>query len=161
MDRDGAINEDREDYVKSWDEFRFIRGAKQALKQFNQAGVLIVVITNQSVIGQGLVTEDELFVIHERMTMAVEKARGLIQKIYYCLHHPDERCRCRKLRIGLLEKAGKEMGLDLKESVFVGDSFKDIQAGKRAGCRTLQVQTGRGKETIKKILSGKTSILYS
>jgi histidinol-phosphate phosphatase family protein len=158
LDRDGVINEDREDYVKSWDEFRFIDGAQPALKKIHQAGIPVVVITNQSAIGRGLVTEGELSVIHDQMCKAVQKAGGRITKIYYCPHHPDDHCRCRKPRIGLLKKAARELNLDLKKCVFIGDSLKDIQAGKRAGCRTLLVQTGKGKESLIKILSGKTKI---
>ncbi len=156
LDRDGVINEDREDYVKSWEEFRFITGVRSALKKLQQAKIPVVVITNQSIIGRGIVTEKELSYIHDRMINAVQKSGGRIAKIYFCPHRPDEQCHCRKPRIGLLKKAAKEMNLDLKKSLFVGDTLKDIQAGKRAGCRTLLVQTGQGREALIKILSGKT-----
>ena len=158
VDRDGVINEDREDYIKSWEEFRFIKGVRQALKKIHRAGIPMVVITNQSVIGRGLVTEGGLSEIHDRMCQAVQKSGGRITKIYYCPHHPDDRCRCRKPRIGLLKKAAQELGLDLKKCLFVGDALKDIQAGNRAGCGTLLVQTGQGKESLIKILAGKTRI---
>jgi histidinol-phosphate phosphatase family protein len=158
LDRDGVINEDRMDYVKSWEEFRFINGVRRALKKIRQAGIQVAVITNQSVIGRGLVTEGELSVIHGRMVRAVEKSGGRIAKIYYCPHHPEDHCRCRKPRIGLLKKAAQELDLDLTKCVFVGDTLKDIQAGNRAGCRTLLVQTGQGRESTIKILSGKTRI---
>ena len=158
LDRDGVINEDLEDYIKTWKEFQFIKGVQPALKQFHQAGIPVVVITNQSAIGRGLVTEGELSVIHNRMVNAVEKSGGRISKIYYCPHHPDAHCRCRKPRIGLLKKAAKELDLDLTKCVLVGDNLKDILAGNRAGCRTVLVQTGQGKESLKKILEGKTKI---
>jgi histidinol-phosphate phosphatase family protein len=158
LDRDGVINEDREDYIKSWEEFRFIKGVRPALKKIHQAGVPVVVITNQSVIGRGLVTEDELSFIHDRMGQAVQKSGGRITKVYFCPHHPEDHCRCRKPRIGLLKKAARDLKLDLKKCVFVGDNLKDIQAGNRAGCRTLLVQTGQGKESLVKIISGKTRI---
>ncbi len=158
LDRDGVINEDREDYIKSWEEFRFIKGVRPALKQFHQAGIPVVVVTNQSVIGRGLVTEGKLSVIHDRMCQAVQKSGGRITKIYYCPHHPDDHCRCRKPRIGMLKKAARELSLDLKKCIFVGDALKDIQAGKRAGCRTLLVQTGQGRESLIKVLSRKTRI---
>lgn len=158
LDRDGVINEDREDYVKSWGEFRFIPGVRSALKKLQQAKIPVVVITNQSIIGRRIVTEKELFYIHDRMIKGVQKSGGRIAKIYFCPHRPDEQCHCRKPRIGLLKKAAKEMNLDLKNSLFVGDTLKDVQAGKRAGCRTLLVQTGQGRETFIKILSGKTKI---
>jgi histidinol-phosphate phosphatase family protein len=158
LDRDGVINENREDYVKSWEEFRFIKGVRPALQNIHQAGIPVVVITNQSVIGRGLVTEGELAVIHDRMGKAIQISSGRITKIYYCPHHPDDRCQCRKPRIGLLKKAAQEMDLDLKKCVFVGDTLKDIQAGNRAGCQTLLVQTGQGKESLVKILARKTRI---
>ena len=158
LDRDGVINEDRVDYIKSWEEFRFIKGVRQALKQINQAGIPVVVITNQSVIGRGIITETELSVIHDRMHKEIQNSGGRISEIYYCPHHPDAHCRCRKPRIGLLKKAARELELDLKKCLFVGDNLKDIQAGKRAGCRTVLVQTGQGKESLKTILAGKTKI---
>ena len=158
LDRDGVINEDQEDYVKSWEEFRFIKGVRKALKEIHQAGLPVVVITNQSIIGRGMVTEAGLSVIHDRMCKGVKKAGGEILKIYYCPHHPDAHCSCRKPRIGLLKRAARELDLDLKNSVFVGDTLKDMRAGKRAGCRTVLVQTGQGEESLKKILTGKTRI---
>lgn len=158
LDRDGVINEDREDYVKSWGEFRFIPGVRSALKKIRQAKIPVVVITNQSVIGRKIIEESALSLIHDRMIKAIQKSGGRIAKIYFCPHRPDEKCQCRKPRIGLLKKAAREIDLDLRKCLFVGDSLKDIQAGKRAGCRTLLVQTGQGKETLIKILSGKTRI---
>jgi histidinol-phosphate phosphatase family protein len=158
LDRDGVINEDQEDYVKSWDEFRFIKGVRRALKELHQAGVSVVVITNQSIIGRGMITEVELSVIHDRMVKSIRNAGGEILKIYYCPHHPDAHCPCRKPRIGMLKKAARELNLDLKECLFVGDALKDIQAGRRAGCRTILVQTGQGEASLRKILDGKTGV---
>jgi len=158
LDRDGVINEDREDYVKSWEEFRFIKGVRRALRQINKAGVPVVVITNQSAIGRGFVTEADLTALHNRMKAGIKKAGGEISKIYYCPHRPEDQCRCRKPRIGMLRKAARELNLDLKKCLFVGDALKDIQAGNRAGCRTLLVQTGQGRESLKKILTGKTRV---
>jgi len=158
MDRDGVINEDRQDYVKGWEEFRFIKGVHQALKQLNQAGVLVVVITNQAAIGKKKITEAELKIIHTHMLKAINKTGGNIVRVYYCPHHPDAHCRCRKPRIGLLKKAAQELSLDLSKSIFIGDTLKDIQAGNRAGCRTILVQTGQGQESLKKIMAGQTKI---
>src|SRR4030042_375624 len=156
LDRDGVINEDRVDYVKSWEEFRFIKGVRRALKQIHQAGIPVVVISNQSVVGRGIITEADLSVIHSRLLKEVQKSSSRITKVFFCPHHPDAHCRCRQPRIGMLKKAARELGLDLKKCFFVGDNLKDIQAGNRAGCRTVLVQTGQGKESLKKILTGKT-----
>jgi histidinol-phosphate phosphatase family protein len=158
LDRDGVINEDRKDYVKSWEEFRFINGVRSALRKIRQAGIPTAIITNQSVVGRGIIPEAELFDLNNRLLKEVQKSGGRITKIYYCPHHPDDHCRCRKPRIGLLKKAARELNLDLKKCVFVGDSLKDLQAGNRAGCRTVLVQTGQGRESLIKILSGKTRI---
>jgi histidinol-phosphate phosphatase family protein len=158
LDRDGVINEDREDYVKSWQEFRFIKGVRPALKKIKEAQIPFVVITNQSIIGRGWVSEKDLTALHGRMSAGIKKAGGAILKIYHCPHRPEDGCRCRKPRTGLLKKAARELKLDLRECVFVGDSLKDIQAGNRAGCRTVLVQTGQGRESLIEILAGKTRI---
>lgn len=158
LDRDGVINEDREDYVKSWQEVRFIKGARQALKQIHQAGVPVVVITNQAAVGRGLITEDDLADIHARLMKAIQKAGGKITKIYYCPHHPEAHCRCRKPRIGMLKKAAQELHLDLRQCFFVGDALRDVQAGKRAGCHTVLVQTGQGEKSLQKILAGQATV---
>jgi histidinol-phosphate phosphatase family protein len=158
LDRDGVINEDRDDYVKSWEEFTFTKGVKGALKTIKEAQIPVVIVTNQSIIGRGMVPEAELKTIHENMKSRIKKGGGEILKIYYCPHHPDDGCRCRKPRTGLLKQAAREWGLDLKECLFVGDSLKDLQAGRRAGCKTMLVRTGQGEETLKKILGGKTRI---
>lgn len=152
------INEDRDDYVKSWAEVRFIKGVRGALKQIHQAGIPVVVITNQAAVGRRIIGEADLLDIHTRMQRAVKKAGGSILKFYYCPHHPDDRCRCRKPRSGLLKRAGRELHLDLSQCIFVGDTLRDIQAGKRAGCRTLLVKTGQGETTLQKILTGQTMI---
>jgi histidinol-phosphate phosphatase family protein len=158
LDRDGVINEDREDYVKSWEEFRFIKGVRPALKKIKEAGIPVVVITNQSAIGRGLISEGTLLALHDRMTAGIKKAGGEIRRIYHCPHHPDDHCRCRKPRIGLLKRAAKELNLDLKKCLFVGDTIKDIQGGRKAGCSTLLVQTGQGEVSLKKILKGKVMV---
>lgn len=158
LDRDGVINEDRDDYVKSWSEVRFIKGARQALKRIHQAGIPIFVITNQAAVGKGIITETTLLDIHTRMVRAIKKAGGSISRFYYCPHHPEARCRCRKPRSGLLKKAARDFNLDLAQCVFVGDALRDIQAGRRLGCQTLLVLTGQGQKTLQKILSGQTTI---
>ena len=158
LDRDGVINEDRDDYVKSWSEVRFIKGVRPALKKFYRAGIPVIVITNQAAVGRGIIDESDVRDIHTRMGQAVKKAGGAIFRFYYCPHHPDDHCRCRKPRSGLLKQAGRDLQLDLKGCLFVGDALRDIQAGKRAGCRTLLVKTGQGEKTLQKILTRQTRI---
>lgn len=158
LDRDGVINEDRDDYVKSWAEVRFIKGARQALKQIHQAGIPVVVITNQAAVGRGIITEADLADIHARLMRTIKKAGGSISKIYYCPHHPEAHCRCRKPHSGLLKKAARELHLDLTRCFFVGDALRDIQAGKRAGCHTVLVQTGQGEKSLEKIMAGQAAV---
>jgi histidinol-phosphate phosphatase family protein len=156
LDRDGVINQDRPDYVKDWSEFRFLKGVFPFLRELRRAGLKVVVVSNQSALGRGLMTRETLENLHARMALAIRRKRGLLSGLFYCPHHPDQGCRCRKPRIGLLKKAAREMNLNLKRSVFIGDSLKDIQAGKRAGCRTILVLSGQGEATLSKILQRKT-----
>ena len=151
LDRDGVICRDRADYVKSWEEFRFIPGVKAALRALREAGITVLIITNQSVINRGIVTREALDSLHRRMIRDIARAGGEISGIYYCPHRPDEGCDCRKPGTALLKQAARDHRLNLKKCVFVGDTLKDLEAGKGVGCRTILVQTGQGRETLKKI----------
>jgi D-glycero-D-manno-heptose 1,7-bisphosphate phosphatase len=151
LDRDGVICRDRADYVKSWEEFRFIPGVKAALRALREAGITVLIITNQSVINRGIVTREALDSLHRKMIRDIARAGGEISGIYYCPHRPDEGCDCRKPGTALLKQAARDHRLNLKKCVFVGDTLKDLEAGKGIGCRTILVQTGQGQETLKKI----------
>jgi D-glycero-D-manno-heptose 1,7-bisphosphate phosphatase len=151
LDRDGVICRDRADYVKSWAEFRFIPGVKAALRRLKEAGIHVLIITNQSVINRGILTREELDSLHGKMIRAIARTGGEIAGIYYCPHRPDEGCACRKPGTALLKQAALEHRLNLKRCVFVGDTLKDLEAGKGVGCQTILVQTGQGRETLKKI----------
>ena len=147
IDRDGVINKDRLDYVKSWAEFEFLPGSLDALKLLTVKGFHIIVITNQSIINRGLVTRAGLQEIHKRMTVAVVDHGGRIDEIYYCPHVPEDGCNCRKPEPGLICQAQADHGLDLSKTCMIGDSFKDISCARRAGCgRAILVRTGHGKE---------------
>jgi len=151
LDRDGVICRDRADYVKSWEEFRFIPGVKAALRALREAGITVLIITNQSVINRGILTREALDSLHRKMIRDIARAGGEISGIYYCPHRPEEGCDCRKPGTALLKQAAREHHLNLRKCVFVGDTLKDLEAGKGVGCRTLLVQTGQGRETLKKI----------
>ena len=145
IDRDGVINEDPiGDYVKEWNEFRFIPGAVEAMKKVNQAGFEIVIISNQAGIGDGIYTEKALNEITKKMLAELKKNSVLICGIYYCLHGKEANCECRKPKIGLFEQAAREIRFIPKETFFVGDKASDMQAGKKFGLRTLFVLTGHG-----------------
>jgi D-glycero-D-manno-heptose 1,7-bisphosphate phosphatase len=144
LDRDGTINEHSEGYVKSWKEFHFIPNALEALKKLAQSDYKIIIITNQSAVGRGIISRDALEDMHQRMLAKVEEAGGRIDGIFACMHKPDDKCGCRKPSTGLIEMAATAFDIDLKESWLIGDNTLDIKTGRNAGCKTLLVETGYG-----------------
>lgn len=147
LDRDGVINRRLvADYVKSGDEFEFLPGVLGAIKRLADTDHTVIVISNQSGIGRGLMSHEDLDEIHREMNRSIENAGGKIDKIYICPHHPDDGCSCRKPKPGLLLQAARESNIDLTKSYFVGDSPSDIKAGNHAGCITIQVGTLPAKE---------------
>lgn len=148
VDRDGVINEDRADYVKDWAEFAFIPGSLEALRLLSEEGFRIIVITNQSGINRGLVTKQSLDTIFANMKDAVSHYGGKIEAILHCPHIPEDQCDCRKPKPGLLYQARDRYGLELGATVMIGDSLKDMQCARAAGCgQVILVRTGYGKET--------------
>ncbi len=148
LDRDGVINRDSPDYIKSWAEFIFIPGSLEAIRDLTRAGFRVILITNQSAVNRGIISHERLIDIHARMTEAIRAAGGDITGIFFCPHRPDEGCDCRKPRPGLIRTAQKEYGIDLSEAVMVGDSVKDMQCAENIGCgRRVLVLTGNGVET--------------
>jgi D-glycero-D-manno-heptose 1,7-bisphosphate phosphatase len=149
LDRDGVINVDSPDYIKSWAEFEFIPGSRQAIARLTRAGLRVIVITNQSAVNRGMVPLSELESMHRRMQQAVVDSGGRITDIFFCPHRPDEGCSCRKPRPGMILAAGRRYPINLSTAVMVGDSAKDIQAGRAAGCGcSLLVKTGNGKAAL-------------
>ena len=149
LDRDGVINKNREDYVKSWDEVEFLPGVFEALKELAGSDFLIFVLTNQSAVGKGLLTITELDAMHRKMKHVVESQGGRIDGFYYCPHQPEENCSCRKPAPGLLLAAAAEHNLRLDQSYFVGDARSDMEAAVNAGCQPVFVLSGRGKDQLK------------
>jgi D-glycero-D-manno-heptose 1,7-bisphosphate phosphatase len=144
IDRDGVICRNRDDYVKSWEEFVFLRGALKALARLAHLELHIIVITNQSIINRRMVSVDVVEEIHARMVRAVETVGGRIDRVMVCPHRPDEHCACRKPQPGLLLAAAEELDLDLSQSYLIGDAESDMQAGRAVGCRRYLALTGRG-----------------
>jgi D-glycero-D-manno-heptose 1,7-bisphosphate phosphatase len=148
LDRDGVINKERPDYVKSWHEFEFLPRSLEALRLLAIDGYRVIVITNQSIISRKISTKAKLEKIHEKMTGAVAVHGGSIEAVYYCPHLPGNGCNCRKPEPGLIYRAQADYGLDLSKTCMVGDSLKDIQCARRAGCgKIILVRTGQGEET--------------
>jgi histidinol-phosphate phosphatase family protein len=149
LDRDGVINENRADYVKSWSEFRFLPESREAIAKLTQAGHRIVVCTNQAGIARGTISIEAVEEIHHRMIASISEVGGKIEKVYYCPHDKDEDCACRKPRPGMLLRARDELGIDMHDALFIGDSMTDIQAGLAAGIHTVLVLSGLGLEQFR------------
>lgn len=148
LDRDGVINENRSDYVKSWSEFSFLPGSKEAIVKLTMAGYRIVVCTNQAGVARGIIPIDTVEDIHRRMVTEIRKAGGNIERVYYCPHGKDEHCFCRKPHPGMLLRACAELGIDMLDATFIGDSISDIQAALHAGMRPILVLTGLGRKHL-------------
>ncbi len=144
LDRDGTINEDRDDYVKSPEEWVPIPGALEAIARLNHAGWHTVVATNQSGLARGLFDMATLNAIHARMNRELAEFGGRIDAVFFCPHQPGDGCSCRKPLPGLFKTIGERYGVDLRETYVVGDSLRDLQAGFAVGCAPHLVRTGKG-----------------
>ncbi|MBN1493566.1 MAG: HAD family hydrolase [Candidatus Omnitrophica bacterium] len=145
IDRDGVINWDPiGDYIKKWDDFKFLDGVLEALYMLSAAGYEIIVISNQAGIGDGKYLKEDLDEITENMERVVRSYGAKITAGYYCLHGKDEGCTCRKPEIGLFEQAARDHSFIPQETYFIGDKISDIKAGKRFGLKTIMVMTGHG-----------------
>jgi D-glycero-D-manno-heptose 1,7-bisphosphate phosphatase len=142
LDRDGVINVEPIDYVKSWGEFTFLPGSLQALKALTRLSWPVIVVTNQAGIGRGLMTEQTLLEIHANMLEQIHQAGGRIDAIYYCPHHPDDHCSCRKPLPGMFLRAAQDLRIDLSCSYMIGDTEKDLYAAHAAGCYPVFVESG-------------------
>lgn len=143
LDRDGVINYDSLNYIKSLDEFILIPGSLSAISKLSQHGYAVYVITNQSAIARNLADISIINDLHQYLRKSVHHAGGHIDGIYFCPHHPDQGCHCRKPRTGLIDQAVAENNIDVGSAVMVGDKLTDIECAKRAGCkRAYLVMTG-------------------
>ena len=147
LDRDGTINQDSDQYIKSPAEWKPIPGSLQAIARLNQGGWRVVVATNQSGIARGLFDMAALNAIHAEMHRAVGLAGGRIDAIFFCPHAADSGCECRKPKPGLLREIASRMDVDLAEVPMVGDSLRDLEAAATAGAKPYLVLTGKGKKT--------------
>lgn len=151
LDRDGVINEDSNDFIKSVDEWIPIPGSIEAIAALSAAGYTIVVATNQSGIARKYFDEYELAAMHQKMCLLVEEAGGEISGVFFCPHGPEEGCECRKPGLGLIKQIETEFGMSAEDAPFVGDTAKDILVAKLAGCRPVLVKTGKGTVTLTQI----------
>lgn len=144
LDRDGVVNENRDDYVKNKNEFIFLPQVFTAINKFNQMGFLTIIITNQSAINRGIITKTQLDDIHTFMLNELEKNSCKITKIYFCPHRPDEDCSCRKPQTGLLTRAIEDFDIDISNSWLIGDKESDILAAKKIGLKSIFVNEENG-----------------
>lgn len=154
LDRDGVINRDSRDFIRSPAEWLPLPGSLEAIAALTRAGFDVVVASNQSGVGRGLFTAATLAAIHDRMRQAVEAAGGRIAGLYWCPHRPDEDCACRKPRPGLLRQIEAEYGLSLAGVPAVGDSRRDLEAAWQVGARAILVRTGNGPDTERGLAPG-------
>jgi D-glycero-D-manno-heptose 1,7-bisphosphate phosphatase len=145
LDRDGTINEDSLEYIKSEAEWKPLPGALEAIARLNHAGWHVVVASNQSGLGRGLFDVVALNAMHAKLHKLLATAGGRVDAIFYCPHAPDQACRCRKPLPGLFEQIGERYGIDLKGVPSVGDTARDLVAGATVGCEPHLVLTGKGE----------------
>lgn len=150
LDRDGVINKEI-DVLKNIRELRILPNVAEAIKAMNKLGFLVIVVTNQPVVARGWLSEKQLDEIHAVLLYRLGEKGARIDATYYCPHHPDAnlvkyrvKCRCRKPNIGMIKTATADFDIDLKKSFMIGDSTRDILAGRRAGLKTILVETGYG-----------------
>jgi len=148
LDRDGVINEDSDDFIKSADEFIPIAGSLEAISRLNHAGYTVMVATNQSGLSRGLFSIESLNSMHDKLRRLLSAFGGHIDGIFYCPHGPDHDCDCRKPKPGLFLEIAQRSGNDLKNAYAVGDSLRDLQAGESAGAIPILVKTGKGMRTL-------------
>ena len=147
LDRDGTINVDSPDYIKSPAEWQPIPGSLEAIARLHQADYRVVVATNQSGIGRGLFDTQALFAIHEKLQRALGQVGGRIDAFFFCPHKADDNCRCRKPQPGMLLEVARRFNVAIEDAFMVGDSRKDLEAAVAAGARPVLVLTGKGAST--------------
>lgn len=147
LDRDGVINYDSAEFIKKPDEWKPILGSLEAIARLTQAGYHVVVATNQSGVGRGLLDMATLSAIHDKMHKALAHAGGRIDAVFYCPHAEDANCNCRKPKPGLLEDIARRFNVDLGGVPCIGDSLRDLQAAARVEAQPILVLTGKGRQT--------------
>lgn len=150
LDRDGVLNQNLENYVKTIDELEIFPFVSKTIKYLNESNFKVIVITNQSAINREIITHQQLHEIHESIQNHLKKNNAFIDAFYYCPHKPDENCICRKPKSGLLEKAITEFKISVNQSWMIGDNDSDIVAGNNVGVKTIKVKTGYNLENAVK-----------
>jgi D-glycero-D-manno-heptose 1,7-bisphosphate phosphatase len=148
LDRDGVINFDSDQFIKTPDEWKPIPGSLEAIARLNQAGYRVALATNQSGIGRGLFDMTTLNAIHDKMTRALAQVGGRLDALFYCPHMAEAKCPCRKPKPGMFEEIGRRFNVDLTGIPAIGDSLRDLQAAYSVGAAPILVRTGKGEKTL-------------
>ena len=160
LDRDGVINHDSDDYIKSPDEWIPIPGSIDAIARLNHAGYTVTIASNQSGIARGYFDISTLNAMHEKMHRLVNQAGGHVDGIFFCPHAPTDNCNCRKPLPGLLLQISRRFSSSLEGVPFIGDSAKDIEAARLVGARPILVKTGKGERTLQQLDSASEIATY-
>ncbi|MDR3479060.1 MAG: D-glycero-beta-D-manno-heptose 1,7-bisphosphate 7-phosphatase [Gammaproteobacteria bacterium] len=149
LDRDGVINFDSDFYIKTPEEFLPIPGSLEAIAKLNRAGYHVLVATNQSGIARGYYDLPMLHRIHDKLRAELKKVGGVVEEIFFCPHHPDEKCACRKPQPGMFYDIQKKYGIHFADVFFIGDSLTDMHVAEVVGCKPILVLTSKGEKTLK------------
>ena len=157
LDRDGVINHDSDDYIKSPDEWQPLPGSLEAIARLCRADYTVVVATNQAGVGRGLFSQEMLIRIHRKMASSIRDKGGRLDSVFFCPHSPAEQCGCRKPKPGMLLEISDRLSIGLSGVPVVGDSLRDLEAAEAAGAIPVLVKTGRGRLTQEKLSKGELS----
>lgn len=158
LDRDGVINKERSDYVKTVDELVILDDIINPIKKLRDNNFLVIIITNQSAINRGLTTHQNVENIHSAIQEYLKKNGVQIDAFYYCPHRPDEYCNCRKPKPGLLKKATSDLKIDIKSSWMIGDRDSDMEAARAVGCKAIKIRSNFGlNNAVQSILNSNSS----
>jgi D-glycero-D-manno-heptose 1,7-bisphosphate phosphatase len=160
LDRDGVINRDSDQFIKTPDEWRPIPGSLEAIARLNHAGFRVVVATNQSGIGRGLFDMATLNAIHEKMHRMLALVGGRIDAVFFCPHTADAQCECRKPKTAMIKEIGVRLGVDLIGVPCVGDSLRDLQSADAVGAQPMLVLTGKGERTLREGNFPKNTVIF-
>lgn len=151
LDRDGVINHDSDDFVRTVKQWRPIPGSIDAIAKLSRQGWRISVATNQSGIGRGLFSRETVYAMHRKLRRLVRRAQGEVHDVVFCPHRPDENCDCRKPKPGMFYELQRRSGLNLEDAHVVGDSLRDLEAGQSVGATLWLVRTGKGLRTLEAV----------
>ena len=144
LDRDGVINQQLEGYISRPEDWQPIDGSIEAIVDLYRRGYRFAIATNQAGIGRGVMTVDDLLAVHKKMLLILAVYRVQIEAVFFCPHTPEDGCKCRKPETGLLESIAKRLDVRLSDTLFIGDSMRDVQAALAVGAKPMMVRTGRG-----------------